>query len=753
MTNPGAVAPLNAQQLTIVQHVLRDRVTAVSAGAGSGKTKTLIAAAVELIGSRAATIDQFALVTFTVKAAEELRQRLQLELSSRAAESADPLWTAQLERLSAAFVGTIHGYCRDILRTHGSSTQIPRSSSVTLSGYLLHQALIDVLDRTLDAADAAAIPELADLGMADYELRQLVDRILGHCRSTGLDPRQVLAGTESQVEDAGRPYRRALARLLGEVDGAYTDLKAAKGVVDADDLLAATASILTSAGGDAVAQRVAYRHPILIVDEFQDTDRTQKRIVDALAPRLERLLVVGDLKQSIYGFRSADPSLLRLLAEEQGVGVLSLSISYRPTQVLLDTQNELFARLGKSYPELDDPLGAEEVQAEAAEPLRPIVYDRTDRDRSSTAITAYVRRLLGRTWPGTEHAIRPGDIVILTRSNRLADRMVEEVGALLSPDILVRRDTGESFYEHPEVVSTYLTIHAVLRPGDDAALSAALGGLYFTDVDPAQQELDQLQYRPSEGTPLTDWLAGEHPEHADRLARLRAAVRTDTAPQFLGRIFDTYGIIDRLRRQGDEAAAERLEHLREEAGRLFRSEEALTVRIFADYLRLRILQRYDVALPTGEADTAVPNHVRVMTIHRAKGLQFPIVIVPGLWTPLMSKGHEPKFFVSAEEGLDLNLDRVSFDTASSRWQPRLQEYREERLSEEFRLLYVAITRAQHSVILIGGSRDQPNPPTSRFYCWRDEVLPALECMSAEGHPVSLVEAGRMAGLLPAAAQG
>lgn len=737
---------LNRQQRDIVDHVLAQPVTVVSAGAGSGKTKTLIAAVVELIEAGRAQVDQFALVTFTVKAAEELHERLQQELSSRATGVDGQLWSDQLERLSAAFVGTIHGYCHEMLRLHGGSTEVPRNSSVTMSSFTLHQALVDVLDRTLDSSSPAAIPELGDLGMADYQIRQLMQRVLSHCRSIGVSPSDVLSGTERQAGDPGKAYRLALVRLLVDVFGEYSELKAARGSLDADDLLAATAALLGSVDGAVVAEHVCARHPLLIVDEFQDTDRTQKRIIDALIPSLQRLLVVGDLKQSIYGFRSADPSLLTQLALEHRLTPLSLSISYRPTKVLLETQNDLFKRVGQRYPEINDPLEAEDGTLQPGDPLMPVTYDRSGKDDAASATAGYIRRLLARELPGVGRQVTPADIVILARSNRLVDRLTESVGSILAPDVVVRRDTGESFYEAPEIVSTYLLLQAVLRPGDDLALSAALTGMYMEDVDPAQQELNQLQYRPTEGAPLTDWFTGEHTEHAERLAELRSAVRTDTAPQFLGRLYDTYGIIGRLRAQGDNLQAERLEHLREEARRLFRSEDALTVRIFADYLRLRILQRYDVDLQTGEADDATPDHVRVMTIHKAKGLQFPVVILPGLWTPLMSEFHQPEFFVSADEGLDMNLASVPIRTSSPRWDARLEEHREERLNEEFRLLYVAITRAQHSVILIGGEMHTHNQPSSPFYCWRDEVLPAVRAMRDEGHAVAIVGAGYAAGV-------
>src|SRR5207249_950771 len=156
-------------------------------------------------------------------------------------------------------------------------------------------------------------------------------------------------------------------------------------------------------------------------DEFQDTDRVQKRIVDAFLGHLPGLLVVGDTKQSIYGWRSADVSLLREIAGENGVPVLPLSISRRPTRPLLDAQNALFDVVGTRYPDLREPLDPWDGILEPRGGIPPVtmlaVPAEGQRPARIAATAAHIRHLLthqiedSRT--GAPRPAEQGDIALL----------------------------------------------------------------------------------------------------------------------------------------------------------------------------------------------------------------------------------------------------------------------------------------------------------------------------------------------------
>lgn len=312
--------PVNAQQLDVVDHVLAEPVTVVMAGAGSGKTHTMVAAALELVERGEATLDQFALITFTNQAADELRDRLVGDLARHAA--ADPArWGPQEERLGAVYLGTIHGFCHSLLRTYGYSELVARSSAITMSRTLLAGALEDALEEALEPAAGIPQPELAEVALPHYELQRFAGRILERCHTVGIVLPELARATEAQPDDAGKPYRVALARLLERAEAHYETAKRERGLLDADDLLLALRDLLESPEGSLAVERIARRRPFLFVDEFQDTDRTQKAILDRLVRHLRRLVVVGDRKQAIYGFRAADHSLLEELAGDHAGGV------------------------------------------------------------------------------------------------------------------------------------------------------------------------------------------------------------------------------------------------------------------------------------------------------------------------------------------------------------------------------------------------------------------------------------------------
>lgn len=255
-------------------------------------------------------------------------------------------------------------------------------------------------------------------------------------------------------------------------------------------------------------------------------------------------------------------------------------------------------------------------------------------------------------------------------------------------------------------------LRLILHYPSDPILSMALTSPYFAGVDGSGEELRVLKYRPSEGLPLTDWLEAEHPEVETRLAELRRAIRTDTVPQILERLYQLFDVRNHYMARGDEQAVENLEKLREFARRMFNDEQALTLRQFVDRMRLIYLteQEQPEAGLGARDDGPRPRYIRIMTIHRAKGLEFPIVIIPELQRPLAGSRLEPVFIVDAEHGIDIQLPSSALDTRSSRFQQIMRRRMRNQVAEEMRIFYVAVTRAQTSVALFGAGRTHPLDP-------------------------------------------
>jgi ATP-dependent exoDNAse (exonuclease V) beta subunit len=742
--------PVNPQQAAIIDHLLaqsaRRRVTVVSAGAGSGKTYTTVAAAVHLIDSCGASADQFVLITFTDKAADELRERIERAFDRRVETAPDlarrRFWQGQRERLTAGYIGTIHGFCRSVLRTYGYDQRVAREASVSFAVGQLREAIHNAVEESLTVDPCPLLDPPAV--WHEYELRTFIEKVLEHARGRGIAVASVLTQTRGQPADPGRHYRVAMVELVARAEHLYRERKAESQRLDPNDLLALTADLLSGDSGPDILGKLTGRYRYLFIDEFQDTDRIQKRIVDLFLGRLSGLLVVGDTKQSIYGWRSADVSLLGELARENRVPILPLSISRRPTRPLLAVQNALFHSLGDRYPDLADPLEPWDGTTDPESPIPPLTYvsagEQAERPARIAATASHIRRLLGEAIDDPETCeLRPvevGDIALLFRSNTaLSEYEAGLTAQFQGTDIRVRQEGGGLFYRRPEVVATYRMLHLLLHYPDDTALSLALGTPYLRGADPSREEQRLLQYGVQFGHPLTDWFEREHADAMVALDELRGMVRSATVPQIVGRLYDLFAIRDHYRAVGDAQAVENLEKLRELARHLFRDEQALTVRQFVGALK-RCLQggvEESEAL-LGRAETpSRPLFIRLMTIHAAKGLEFPIVIIPEVRAPLNNPEHLPEYLLT-DAGLDLNLTRAGLATASPHFAAFLANSQQARLEEEMRILYVAVTRAQHAVVFVGSGRRETNDPDSDFYSWKDELRrawPALAPLGAQ----------------------
>ncbi len=724
------------QQAAVVDQLLHHSVSVVGAGAGSGKTHTTVAAVLEVLQRNLANLDQFALITFTNKAADELRKRMEQELAKRVKEATSVnerrFWRKQQERLAIAFIGTIHGFCSQILRTFGYEERVARESAIAFSQHRLTETLQDVVENYATRKEALLLTE--ELYWQEHDLRGLIAKILEHLHNRNLNPAEVLSKTQSQPDDSGKAYRVAVADLVAKTEQEYTKRKQKDQVLDTADLLSRTAALLEGAGGSMIVGRLTNRYRYLFIDEFQDTDRVQKRLVDALRPSLAGLLVVGDRKQSIYGFRSADVSLIDQLARETGVDILPLSISRRPTLNLLAAQNALFQSIRERYPNLNEPLDPWKGTIQTQSNLAPITYVHAgDQAKLEHRIDATARQIcdlmnqqLDDPRTGTLRPIEQGDIAILVRSNSQLSNYERQLQICLrGRGITLRSDAGGSFFEQPEIVSTFQMLKLVLHYPDDTALSLALRTPYLRDADTTAHEQYILQYKTEEGNPLMDWFEDNYPNYRYPLLELRNAVRSATVSQLLAQLYQSFEIRSYYLRQGNQQAADNLEKLRELARSLCQNEQALTLRQFVNWLRISMLSAKEEgeAMPSERAEER-PNYVRIMTIHRSKGLEFPVVIIPEVQSPL-ERSSEPDFLVIPNWGLELNLKEWGLSTHSPRFQEELSINRQARIEEEMRLLYVAVTRAQNAVIFVGGGKrpgklKEPDK-NSEFYCWKDEI--------------------------------
>jgi ATP-dependent exoDNAse (exonuclease V) beta subunit len=512
------------------------------------------------------------------------------------------------------------------------------------------------------------------------------------------------------------------------------------------------ADLLSGPQGTDIAGHLRGRYRYLFLDEFQDTDMVQRRIVDAFVGVFHAVLVVGDGKQSIYRFRSADPSLLYEIARDNGVDVLPLNLSRRPTLPLLDVQNALFRSIGgnPNYRELASPLEASEDAATPSDDIPPLTFIQHDRStRGADVLATIIRDLVSGDFDdsrgGGLRRVEPGDIVVLLRYNwQVQDYLVNLSNTLQADGISVRVEEAGMFFRRPEIVATHRMLRLVLEYPDDTLLSMALRSPYLRSIDPSDEERRLLHYPPRFGHPLTDWFERTDPARRDLLSKLRQAALVDTVPQVIAQLYRDFGIREHYLARADRQAAANLDKLRELARRLFNEEQALTLRQFVNFLQLSIetgQEESDARVQTDHEDSpeSRPPYIRLMTVHGAKGLEFPFVLLPDMHLALRNPRHLPTFLLSRTHGFDFALPRtadrpedVEF-TQSPRFQVARNLEMREQIREEMRILYVAVTRAQHAVYMTGanGGRRR-NGPNSAFYSWQDEVLPTFPTLAPLG---------------------
>ncbi len=781
-----------------------DTTILIEAAAGSGKTTLLLGRIVSLLRSGRARLAEIAAVTFTEKAAADLKVRLRAELARAGLDEA-------LRDLELARIGTIHAFAAGLLRERPVEAGVDPGFTVVdpLGARLLldraweswlPEALSDPdvaepvrqaierglgLDRLRELAFAlvdqrdglAGLPVLADFveppTALNRDVRATIQRLAGLARSGVKDPedraaraledlaawvdqtaalpesdqvrsllgparlpdkpaglgnkakwrdraaleqcRAGLAALRERIEVARAVARHnhvaGLARWAAGFVEAYDRAKSRAGCLDFLDLLLRARNLVRDRRDVRRDFQRAIRY--LLVDEFQDTDPLQLETVLALVAGGPpgSLFAVGDPKQSIYRFRRADIETYadaKATIAEKGAA-LTIRANFRSTRAILGAVNGVFEGVMVPPPE-----GAYQPAYVALEPsartepgvppvilaLAPDVPPATSAGEAAVQearlVAAYLVREVERG-----RRFRYGDVALLFRA---MTGVAAYEDALRAAGIPFRTVGGRHYYDRSEVGWMIAALSAIEDPHDAVALVGALRSPFFGVTDDALHRLHaaggEFSYRrplPGDADPglARAWvLLGAL--HRDRNALSPAAV----VERLLARteVLAAYA----LEPQGEARVANLLKVL--DTARALEATGALTFRGLVRWLRDRGAARYEEEESAVEAEDAV----RLMTIHKAKGLEFPVVVVPDLGRE--APWRAPVLLADRGSGrLAVNLGRVG-DAALTTLDWADSEAREmERLdAEAVRVLYVALTRAERVLALPVPTRPEGN---------------------------------------------
>jgi DNA helicase-2/ATP-dependent DNA helicase PcrA len=589
----------------------------VLAGAGSGKTRVLthrIAWMHEVFGVPTHGI---LAVTFTNKAAAEMRQRVDAQLGG----GTRGMW-----------IGTFHGLAHRLLRLHWQEAKLPEG--------------FQVLDSDDQLRLVKRVVQALELDDSRYPPRQIAWWINAQ-KDEGRRPGHLQPDPNDQWTD-----------VMQRCYAAYQERCERAGLVDFAELLLRAHELLR----DNPALLAHYRHRFgeILVDEFQDTNAIQYAFVRVLAGGSGKVFVVGDDDQSIYGWRGAKvENVQRFLKDFDGARTIRLEQNYRSSANILDAANAVIAhnpdRLGKKL--WTDSGSGEPVDLYAA-------YNEIDEARF------VVERLRQWVRDGGSH----GEVAILYRSNAQS-RAFEE--ALLSEQVPYRVYGGQRFFERAEIKDTLAYLRLVANRNDDAAFERAVN-------TPArgigERTLDEVRRRArADGAPLwtaARWLSQE-PVLAARarnalagflklVDELEAEFAPMPLPEKIDHVLARSGLREHYARESKgqlDSRTDNLDELVSVASRFTRADEedAEAMPELVAFLGYASLEAGEGQAQAGE------DGVQLMTLHSAKGLEFPLVFLAGL-----------------EEGLFPNSK--SIEEAG-------------RLEEERRLAYVGITRAREKLVL------------------------------------------------------
>jgi len=628
------LAGLNPQQREAVLAI--EGPVLILAGAGSGKTRVITHRIAYLVLEKAVPSESILAVTFTNKAAEEMRSRVATLLAGRGGSS---------------WISTFHSLCVRILRRHAE-----------LAGLRPDFVIYDADDQL--AALKAALRAL-DLPEKLHPPRGVLSRISARKNRTARNG-EGSDETLERVEDEGASLAQT---QLARVAARYQEILAAAGALDFDDLLLRAAALL--AEHEPVRGRYQERFRYLLVDEYQDTNRVQYELVRLLAGANSNVTVVGDEDQSIYSWRGADiRNILDFEADFQGARTLRLEANYRSVQAILDAASGLVAnnrhRIGKT-------LWAVKGSGDLVE---------IHRARDEYQEAAWVVEQVGRL---RDH----GAVALLYRLNAQS-RLLEE--ALRRRDLPYVVVGGVGFYARKEIKDLLAYLRLVANPRDDVALRRILnvpprgiGGRTTGRLEQLAAERSLALWEALEAVVDEALIPARSYQPLARFRQLIEQLRLEA------RRLDLRGILARALEATGYAAALSLDESGESQDRLGNLAELLQAA--ADYEAqpssaglTGFLDSVSLLSDVDELRDQVP--VVLMTLHSAKGLEFDSVFLVGMEEGLMPHSRSLAGGRALEE--ERRLCYVGMTRAKERlhlsWAQSRSVYGQRRLTQPSRFL-------------------------------------------------------------------
>jgi DNA helicase-2/ATP-dependent DNA helicase PcrA len=677
---------LNPAQRQSVEHYSGPLL--VVAGAGSGKTRALTYRIANLVLTHKTDPDNILAVTFTNKAAKEMKERIEVlfaeqDAQARFGKSLKTLPEYEQTKLKSQvyknitkhlWIGTFHALCSRILRFDIDKFQHPNGYTWTKTFSIFDESDAQSLVKTI-------VTQTLNLDDKKFNPRS-VRYAISNAKNQKLSP--------DEFEKEQPNYR---GRVIADVYRHYQKALAENNALDFDDLILVPVQLFQQNEQVLAYWHKRFRH--ILVDEYQDTNRTQYELIRLLATNGESIanykdwnhrsvFVVGDADQSIYSFRAADFTILMNFQDDFGDGLpdddtrtmVKLEENYRSTSNILEVANHL---IENNTERIDKVLRATRGEGE-------IIYCYRADDESAEAefVISQIRNL------ETQHPeINWRDFAILYRTNAQS-RAFEEV--LTRYSIPYQVVGGLRFYDRREIKDVLAYLRVVANPFDSVSLKRVINvprrGVGKGTMDKLEQAAQTLG-----GVPLWEILADETSvktlagrsakgvlEFAELIKKYRQGVNQQKGSEIIQGVLEDCGYLDALKAEDTDEAKDRLGNVQELYNAVLQFEEENE-----DPSLLAFLANASLASDLDNVDEG-SNVVSLMTLHSSKGLEFPVVFLVGL-----------------EQGLFPNHRSLEDPAATE---------------EERRLCYVGITRAKERLFI-------SHARARRLYGNREPASPSL----------------------------
>ena len=617
---------LNPAQVDAVLHT--EGPLLIVAGPGSGKTRVITHRIAYLARAHGVSPYAIAAVTFTNKAAREMRERIQDLVGDGAA--------------AAIFAGTFHSFCARMLRRYGEGVGLN-------SNYTIY----DADDQFVCIKQAMELAEVDPKRYNPRSVQSTISKAKSILQDSAALTRQAQLDDDYRSETAARVYRH------------YEELLARSNAVDFDDLLLRAVQVLRE--NESVREEYQRRYRYLMVDEFQDTNVAQYQLTKLLTGPEQNLCVVGDPDQSIYSWRNADlRNILSFQQDYPDCRTIALEQNYRSTRTILQAADGLIAHNSDRIPK--------ELTTGRTAGYEIKVHEAYTPEEEADFVAQEISQLA--RWE-----VKPGDCAIMYRVNAQS-RALEE--ACLNKGLKYRIIGGIRFYQRREIKDLLAYLYILHNPQDDANLSRAIampprgiGRKSLQDLTAwaARQGISRYDaiIRVTEAqaagqpcpVPLVSRVATAIARFGELLLRLSADKDKLALSILIPTILKEAGLYDHIERN-DANPAERLRNLREFIALAGEYEAETAEERLADLLE-RVSLVAEVDSYEESEDT-----VTLITLHQAKGLEFPVVFIVGMEEGLLPHSH-------SRDG-------------------------QEDMEEERRLCYVGITRAKERLYLLRAFR-------------------------------------------------